>query len=89
MSDLTPKKPINVASWNKLSQANQSSTADQLVKSIDLLTAFFQGNKDKVAAWLSTKNPNLGKTTPLDLFFRGRGHKVLLFIKSSLEENKP
>lgn len=45
--------------------------------------------KDKTAMWFTIKNPNLGGVTPMELFFRGRGHKVLAFIRGCIEGNRP
>lgn len=60
-----------------------------LVATLDLLVPFFDGNHEKVALWMNTKNPLLGNVTPAYFFFRDRGHKVYKFVYSSLEENKP
>lgn len=52
-----------------------------------LLRGFFE-SEEKVADWFSTKNLNFGGSAPIDLIKRHRGHKVLRFIETSLEENK-
>lgn len=59
----------------------------ELVDCIFYLHDFFD-DLDKVSAWMMVKNPHLGNVTPMDLFMRGRGHKVLAFVKGALEENK-
>lgn len=53
----------------------------------DYLLEFFNNDPQKVELWWNTKNPNLGGNTPKSLWECGRGHKVLEFIKSSIEEN--
>lgn len=40
----------------------------------------------KTAQWFTLKNPHLGESRPIDFFLVGRGHKVLKFIKSRMEE---
>lgn len=59
----------------------------ELIDCILRLQDFFN-NKEKVSAWMTCKNPHLGNTSPWNLFQRGRGHKVLAFVKGALEENK-
>lgn len=54
----------------------------------DLLMTIFRNEQEKVYQWLRGKNPNLGDISPIKLIKMGRGHKVLQFIKSVLEENK-
>lgn len=60
----------------------------QLVECLYLLEEFFEGEMDKAILWMVTENPFLGESKPINLFWRSRGHKVLSFIKSSLDENK-
>ena len=59
-----------------------------LLESIKLVQDFFTLNPEKTALWFTLENPLLGNVKPIDLFFRGRGHKVLSFIKNSIDENK-
>lgn len=59
-----------------------------LIESIKLVQTFFVADPAKVPMWFTTKNPHLGECKPIELFFRGRGHKVLSFIQNSLDENK-
>ncbi len=37
---------------------------------------------EKVAFWMNTDNLNLGGMSPVTLFRRGLGHKVLQFVRS-------
>jgi hypothetical protein len=37
-------------------------------------------------AWLKSRNPSLGNSTPLELIKNNRGRKVLEFIKGSFED---
>lgn len=59
----------------------------ELVDCIFYLNEFFD-DMDKISFWMMTENPHLGNISPFDLFTRGRGHKVLAFVKNALEENK-
>jgi hypothetical protein len=59
-----------------------------LVTCMDLLEEFFDNSRDKALTWLTIENPHLGEVRPIDFFYLGRGHKVLNFIKTSLDENK-
>lgn len=55
---------------------------------IECLRDYFNCDDDKVSAWLKTKNPNFGDVSPMDLINKGRGHKVLEFVKASLKEGE-
>lgn len=66
----------------------ESDEIENLIHSIRLLEEFFDSDASRVAAWLSIPNPHLGRTRPIELFLRGRGRKVLQFIKGALEENE-
>lgn len=66
---------------------NTEELAD-LVQLIRLLDEFFDSDDLKVSVWLSTKNPHLGESKPIDLFLKGRGHKVLAFARNAIDENK-
>lgn len=83
-------EPIkNIASWpvsGKISQPKK--LALELLEANCLLLAFFHGDAEKIATWMTTKNPNFGGGIPLQLFMMGRGHKVLAFIKNAIDENK-
>lgn len=59
---------------------------ETLVKTILCVHAFFQDEK-KVALWMNTKNLNFGDCSPVHLFARQRGHKVLEFVNYALENN--
>lgn len=56
------------------------------IKSIKLLLEFFEGNEEKVEAWLTLENLNFGGISPDYLFRMGRGYKVLKFIESAKDE---
>lgn len=47
------------------------------------------GDKEKVALWLNTKNPLLGDQIPWEMIYQGRTEKLIDFITTSLEGNKP
>lgn len=59
----------------------------QLVEAICLLNEFFEDDYEKIVIWLEIENPLLGNVAPVDLFARGRGHKVIAFIRSQLDDN--
>ncbi len=50
------------------------------------LHAFFD-DFEKMKHWLTTKNLSFGDSRPIDIINRGRGHKVLYFIKTAIDEN--
>lgn len=52
-----------------------------------LIISEFDWSIDKADKWMSTPNPNLGEATPKHLILTGRGHKVLQFIRTAIEEN--
>lgn len=60
-------------------------------KSVDIILAvysFFQ-DAEKTALFMATKNLNFGGFSPNELILRGRGLKVLAFVESALDGNKP
>jgi hypothetical protein len=48
------------------------------------LFLYFKYNNKKVIAWLNADNLHLGGVNPITLIARGRSHKVLAFVESSL-----
>ena len=58
----------------------------QIAEAKALLSNFFK-SETKAEAWLNIENPMLGNSSPIVLFKRGRGHKVLSFIKNAINEN--
>ena len=52
------------------------------------LDGFFNGDYEKMKLWVTSKNLHLGGISPLNLILAGRTDKVLLFVKSQIEENK-
>lgn len=56
---------------------------DQILEQLRL---FFK-DESKVDAWMTTKNPLLGNTSPADMFLAGRGAKLLAFIEQQLRNN--
>ena len=52
-----------------------------------LLLNYFDKDEDKVAQWLTTKNPLLGYAEPLTIYIH-REEKLIKFIESALSENK-
>ena len=67
-----------------MSEKNHARVDQQLIEIIVELYAFFN-DYEKIYFWLYTKNLNLGGSQPIALIKRGRGNKVLEFIKSSHE----
>lgn len=57
------------------------------VEIITLVDKFFKGDHGKTALWMSTDNLNFGGTSPNKLIKMNRGHKVLQFIKTALDED--
>lgn len=66
---------------------NGDKQKEQWLKAVELLTKHF-GNTPKALEWMNTDNPMLGNQVPMEMIVIGRGHKLLKFIKNSLEENK-
>lgn len=66
----------------------QSQFEQDWVESILLVHTFFN-DVAKTNLWLNTPNPNLGGATPVNTMVSGRGIKLLSWIKTSLDENKP
>ena len=58
---------------------------ETLVETILGVHCIFQDEK-KVAAWMNAKNPHFGNISPVHLFARQRGHKVLQFVNQALHE---
>lgn len=67
-----------------------SENSDQmlyLIRTLDLLNLFFNGNEQKTAMWMVTENPNLGGAKPIVFFLKYRGHKVHNFVQSRINES--
>lgn len=58
-----------------------------VVEAIHELHSIFHDN-EKVVWWLATRNPNFGLMRPIELFQKGRGHKVLKFIRTAKLETE-
>lgn len=58
----------------------------QLIYATAKVTDLFK-DAEKAIDWMTTKNPFLGESSPVDLVSRGRGHKLLKFIDNQLDEN--
>jgi len=50
------------------------------------LLEYFKQDKQKVHAWLMTKNPLLGNVAPIEMIMLGREKKLLEFIKDAIEQ---
>lgn len=68
--------------------SDQPFQIKEYAECVNLLNDFFQGDINKVSAWMNCINPHLGNTSPFYLFQCGRGHKVLAFVKGALEDNE-
>lgn len=56
---------------------------------IQLVTDFFNGDKDKLLLWFTTPNPLLGNVTPIAMVEADHScPKLLKFIQTQLSENK-
>lgn len=42
---------------------------------------------EMIAKWYTTINPNFGNSSPYDLVIADRGHKVLNFVVSQIDQN--
>lgn len=60
----------------------------QISECLTLLESIFKDDLDKASKWMESDNPFLGNVSPMWLIVRNRGHKVLQFIKSTIDENK-
>lgn len=53
-------------------------------KQIDqIVLGYFQGDEEKMRAWLNTPNPALGDVTPMKTPLS----KLLMFVQSAMSEN--
>lgn len=62
--------------------------AEDIIDMAVKLHGYFNGDAAKIKRWIGTPNPMLGEMAPIMFAARGRAHKVLQFIDTSLEENK-
>ena len=53
------------------------------------LVGNYLGDKDRTMLWFQISNPQLGGMSPRDMIRVGRFKKLLKFIQTALEENKP
>jgi hypothetical protein len=61
---------------------NQTEISWDLIDCIFAVHDSFDCDLDKMMAWFHTENHNFGGFSPADLFARGKGHKVLEFVRS-------
>jgi hypothetical protein len=54
-----------------------------------LIDPFFGGDYDKIRLWMQIKNPGLGDLSPEEMIAMGKGAKLIQFIRTQLDENRP
>lgn len=54
-----------------------------------LVLDFFDHDHNKTYLWFYTENPMLGSYKPIEMILLGREEKLLQFIITALDENKP
>ncbi len=86
ISDAT-KIPLESVRLNRPTQELEERVREWAI-AINLVAAHFQ-DVDKAILWFRTSNPLLGGIAPRDMIRFGRFKKLLAFIHSALEENKP
>lgn len=65
------------------------SERERVLKAWHLVEAYFKGDGQKANLWFKTKNPALGDVSPYWMIYVGRIDKLLKFIESQLEGNRP
>lgn len=58
-------------------------------QALKLVAGYFKGDAMKAIIWMRTANPMLGGLVPREMIVKGLYKKLLQFIETSLEENKP
>lgn len=53
------------------------------------LLNYFEGDKEKVKAWMRLPNPGLGHARPVQMILVGRAQKLEKFIDAALEGSHP
>lgn len=53
----------------------------------DLIKGYFKDDPKKAIHWFHDINSSLGGIRPIQMIHTGRSAKLLMFIKSTLEEN--
>lgn len=56
---------------------------------LNLVAGYFQGDSQKTALWFTVKNPLLGNLSPRDMIRFGRYKRLMSFVVSAIEENRP
>lgn len=54
-----------------------------------LVSDFFKGDKEKIAAWFCAPNPMLGGIVPSAMLYLGREERLLRVVRSLIEGNLP
>lgn len=77
--------------WQKLTVYGRLTEADRKIyeEAYDLVYKFFEADERKTSLWFRIPNLNFGNCSPDDLFEKGRGHRVLGFIKDAVKSNEP
>ena len=63
---------------------------DEMIREMEIkVSDFFNGDTEKATAWFTTKNPNLGAVSPVEMIRFGHGEKLLEWINQQLDMNPP
>ena len=54
----------------------------------DLIKDYFKDDPKKTVEWFHDINSSLGGIRPIKMIHNGRSDKLLMFIKSTLEDNR-
>jgi len=63
---------------------NECVTDDMMVV-VDEVVDFFGGNETQAVCWFQVSNVNLGGKSPLEMIQAGRFHKLVRFIRTSMD----
>ena len=70
-----------------MSKSNPKSVTYQKV--YDVILEYFNGDKSKALAWYMAVNPALGGISPYEMIKKGRGAKLMKYLRSALAGNFP
>ena len=92
LTGITPKYGDKIMNGDKEYKVTEVSNDNPVNDGVNFalvvltVSSFFNDDIKKTVAWLTTKNPQLGNSSPLKLIKEGRSRKVLQFVEVQRDE---
>lgn len=81
--------PKHLIKYNNKAPKDLLDKINEMALVCELVTDFFDGNKEKAYLWFQTRNTSLGNVSPRDMIRFGKFSILKSFIFSSFEGDTP